>query len=391
MAASSGAQIVEDGLVFAYDMASMHSWKGKPTTNEFVSGMLNGAYGGDGTLQPGVADPFGTTANPVYLKTSKIRFGNAGGTDEGTLYNGNTYTFSIYLRWAEGYAQQASMEFDIVDRGLERFVNGVSIGTNSIHPYMTYEWQRFSVRALHDNNANYHFIDIGGYLDTGYFEWSCPQIELATNWASPYVPFSTTHQTRSNTESLLDWAGSNTITPTALTYNADNTFDLNGTTDNITTTLPITNTLPYTILMFVEPDTIPTATYRTTTPRKTPLKCNGQWNPGIWVTNTTIRSHATTQYVDDQIDWSDARPTMIGMIFNGSIVYNIFDGELLPRDVVTAYAPGTNNTLIVGGETLTNNSYNWDGKIHAVHIYNRALSAAEVKRNFEALRGRYGL
>ena len=31
------------------------------------------------------------------------------------------------------------------------------------------------------------------------------------------------------------------------------------------------------------------------------------------------------------------------------------------------------------------------GKIYAQQVYNRALSAAEVQQNFNALRGRYGI
>jgi len=33
----------------------------------------------------------------------------------------------------------------------------------------------------------------------------------------------------------------------------------------------------------------------------------------------------------------------------------------------------------------------WDGKIAVVRIYNRALSAAEIKNHFELDRGRFGV
>ena len=66
-----------------------------------------------------------------------------------------------------------------------------------------------------------------------------------------------------------------------------------------------------------------------------------------------------------------------------------------------------NGTLIQTGSSYTTNisnsstnleigrggggSYNWSGNIAQVSIYNRALSAAEVAQNYNALRGRFGI
>ena len=50
----------------------------------------------------------------------------------------------------------------------------------------------------------------------------------------------------------------------------------------------------------------------------------------------------------------------------------------------------TDNPIIrIGGNTLDSKYY--DGNIAQVSIYNRALSAAEIQQNFNALRSRYGL
>jgi len=48
-----------------------------------------------------------------------------------------------------------------------------------------------------------------------------------------------------------------------------------------------------------------------------------------------------------------------------------------------------NNSLAIGARLL--NSYEFNGNISSVQIYNRALSASEVEQNFNALRGRYGV
>ena len=47
-----------------------------------------------------------------------------------------------------------------------------------------------------------------------------------------------------------------------------------------------------------------------------------------------------------------------------------------------------------GGMTIgsyNSGAYYFNGNIAVVKVYNRALSAAEVKRNFNALRGRFGI
>ena len=46
------------------------------------------------------------------------------------------------------------------------------------------------------------------------------------------------------------------------------------------------------------------------------------------------------------------------------------------------------NNLTIGGNV---SDYMWNGSISGFSVYNRALSAAEVQQNFNALRGRYGV
>ena len=41
------------------------------------------------------------------------------------------------------------------------------------------------------------------------------------------------------------------------------------------------------------------------------------------------------------------------------------------------------------GSRHTENGYYWDGRMSIIRIYNRALTAAEVQQNYDALKGRY--
>ena len=130
------------------------------------------AYGGPGTLQSGATDPFGSTDSSVFRKNGGLlRFGEIDGTDVGTIYDGSTYTFSIYLRKVYNQEPPTSIDFDIVDRTGTRSYSG------DLANHLENNWKRFWTTATHDNNSNYHFIDVGKFGGTGVFEWCCPQIE----------------------------------------------------------------------------------------------------------------------------------------------------------------------------------------------------------------------
>jgi hypothetical protein len=62
-----------------------------------------------------------------------------------------------------------------------------------------------------------------------------------------------------------------------------------------------------------------------------------------------------------------------------------YDGIAAGTKSYTSYTlPGNTRA---GGRS----SYLWDGQIACFAIYDRALSAAEIKQNFKAQRGRFGI
>jgi len=57
-----------------------------------------------------------------------------------------------------------------------------------------------------------------------------------------------------------------------------------------------------------------------------------------------------------------------------------------------SYPLGTNSWRVgIGADVERNLMGTFNGKIGAIQLYNRALSAAEIAQNYNALRGRYGL
>lgn len=79
---------------------------------------------------------------------------------------------------------------------------------------------------------------------------------------------------------------------------------------------------------------------------------------------------------------------MVG-IYNGTNASMYINGTLVAGPTSKSWNTSANQTAQVGRQT-NGNEY-WDGNISQVTIYNRAITAAEVTQNFNALRGRYGL
>lgn len=75
-----------------------------------------------------------------------------------------------------------------------------------------------------------------------------------------------------------------------------------------------------------------------------------------------------------------------GLTFNGYL-----DGASVGSTTITNVAIGGNNSAFIGQSKFTNYKNEFKGYISSLQIYNRALSAAEITQNFNALRGRFGI
>ena len=200
------------------------------------------------------------------------------------------------------------------------------------------------------------------------------------------------------TTTLNDLVGSNTGTLTnGVTYQSINggVFDFDGVDDYISFSNVVANDNSYTILMWIKPDGLSAggsgSSRPTGTNRRTPIKGNGQWNPGIWLTSDYIRSHGATQDTDSGINCITSTWDMIGMTYDGTNVNNILGDSVQARTHVSSYGPGTPTELLAGAESASGGSHNWDGSIADVLIYDRVLTAAEIAQSYNALKSRFGL
>tara|TARA_R110001632_G_scaffold233037_1_gene376120 strand:+ start:1 stop:1197 length:1197 start_codon:yes stop_codon:yes gene_type:complete len=398
MATAGGPKIVTDGLVFGYDTnygvadnaTGTRFYPGKAVDNEFYNSGPDGTmldyvgYGGTGTARSGVLDALGTTDNIVYLKTGKLRFGPTGGDDIGTLYYGNTYTFSIYMRHVPGYTQMSGGEFDINDQS-----SGGKNYSGTLSSNMTYEWKRFSVTSTHTNSSNYHFIDIGTYQGTGVFEWCCPQIELGTI-ASPF-----TSTERSSTQSLIDLKETTDISMSNVSFDSTGQPEMDGSSDYIDlgadlavspinqgwTAEYVFNSDSAEVLQHFngcEEDTH-NAGWIALYQNKLQV-----WNrsPGGWYSGNTVFASNTWYHVA----FVQESGTSMQFYVNGVAEGGSHTTYSWNADKSAFFARYIGRYENAGGY-----SRYFNGHIPVTRLYNKGLSAAEIKQNYNTLKNRFDI
>jgi hypothetical protein len=242
-------------------------------------------------------------------------------------------------------------------------------------------------------------------LRLGGIQWETSAIQNA------YVKTTTASATRSNTQALLDLTGGNSIIATSLTYASDGTFSFNGTTNEMHPPINVSY-LSSSALEVV---------FRSTshgTGNKTIFGYShnsGYSNPTIgslFLNNNTLLASVITAsqvYRIATASTTIATNTYYHVVLNKNTSTGLLEiylnGVLSGSqtfDPVTygQWSSAGNyigaNSLDIGKSTNMTSGQGWatdyfSGVIPVAKVYNRALSATEVKQNFNALRGRYGI
>lgn len=408
MALTQSPSIVTNGLIMYYDMTNIQkSSTGAPTTN-ISTGMGIGTYLNTPSDVTSTLTQTGESyrGQPVYKQvltpitaTGVGYLTNAGNPGIGTVTGGGggaaaRFTgHSIFFKPAVG-----------------------RLGLNSSTPIYTHYsniggWQstgNFDDMGDGWYRAHVIFYSAGGGSDGKY--WAINPagatlgVPITVYWAAPFKEDrnDSTHvspyvnDTRSNTQSILDLTGNNTVTANSLTYASDGIFSFNGSNNFVTISggmnrLVGTNTVTFSAWI-----------YRTSAP--------AYWS-GI-ISNKVNVTDGICLLVNPQsrIFWQyDGGTSGVYAIDGGAIlatntwhnIVGVYDNEGLKTYLNgvlnhSASDPGKSisaagNMDITIGAQDSGPGGPFPGQISIVQIYNRALSAAEIQQNFTATRGRYGL
>ena len=394
MGSFSGPEIVTNGLVLQYDMGNtLKSWKGKPATNFLTNGHFSGGNGITQESGSNATNEIILFANPgssdyVLRQTGTSAFTEYQLNLSTQMIAGTTYVMSGWYGESVNYSSaDGSRMFHSRAYSTSGAHNatGNGIGTvleTKVVNGITWKYCYQTVTTPADyNNVFEWYLGYGGSAYTGHRYYTDLQVEIGT-FPSRFV-----NGTRSTTQALLDMTKRNTITTTSPTYNNDGSFSFNGGTERLTlssTIGPINNN--FTMSAWINSTNI-SATQNI-------LSMNGPYFMRIdgskvrfnVLTDTWLFQPGTTTLLSNTwyfltMVWNGTAGTWTGYI-NGTQEFSVSKSGTVTPTTFYGYVGYTPE----GGEQS-----NFQGQIPIVYYYNRALSAAEVRQNFNAKRGRFGI
>ncbi len=418
MGTSAGPNLISDGLVFGYDTGypivendnSTIFSKGKPTTNLVSayndnhvravtwtnSGTWDYDHNASNNIKPNVPNVDMSKCNLMHGETLTVGSQHFGCSNVGVSAS-TTYTMSVYYFQNRAGASQPYFRQSVNNNNLGNLAYNGSTNTSN---WPVNEWIRISVTVTTAANENACYLS--NYLGSqiGDQVWYCaPMVEQASH-LSPFVD-----GTRSSTQSLIDLKETTDISTSNVSFdsNAQMTFD--GTDDVIQLSTALVDNLS-TSELTVEAIVYHTSWGSTGTSR--PYIAN--WN--TWDSTTPnqrgfiLRTYGTNQYPSFWYCWGSSYSSIssntsmnlnqfhhvVGVFKKDSYAKIYLDG--VETGTTTS---GTSNNLVYDDTTGTRIGYGtintgrFVGELPIVKVYNKALSAQEVKQNFNAYRKRFGI
>lgn len=393
MSAYSGPKVSTTGTVFYYDMSNQtKSWKGKPTTNLISSQGLGYGYYAYVSGNPTDIITFDQIGNSQLCKryTISSAVNAARGAFYPTTMSASTdYAFSFYLKYNGNNVTVPSIYADASKGYPEGGANNNSFNSSSLTATLIgnnwyYCVYKFNYSSCPTSKCILAFgINTGSdstYLNNTFDVYNA-QLEVGT-FATPYI-----EGTRTDTQAIVDLTRNNTLTSTNLTYNSDNTFQWDSGVDARIQAPSSSNfafgTGDFSIECWVNPTNFGNYTHMVALPDQNTFVLKANISDGaIYFYSSAFTTYPTTGWTLVAGAWNHIVLTRVS-----SVAYCYLNGAF-----VGSKSGFTNNftsqVLNIG------NGYGseWTAKkIGIVKIYNRALTAIEIKQNFQAIRGRYGL
>jgi hypothetical protein len=352
-----------DGLVFHYDTGNtVRSYLGEPTVNLLYSA-------GATNLTNGAGDIYGRCTK-TDLGNGKYRFVNNGTgvstvrvyTNQGDLLNGATYACSVYYENLVG-----GIGIDWCDTG----ITGLNYSTN-----VSGRLGGYGTRGTYD--GPYYFLDIN-FDSGGAVTLYNPQVEYKSH-VTPFVA-----GTRSATQGLKDLTAASTINLSNVSFDANAQMTFDGTNDTVSIPSNSSNNIAGDITMELVLNR--TAGYSAAVMHK-----EQQYTLYVY-------SSGAITYADSSI-WSYSTFGAFGNLTTGTyhhlvatktggVVKIYLDGTVIINKSFGSAITQTNNTLYVGSYDGSSNYFG--GEIPVSKVYNRALTADEVARNYNAIKSRFNI
>jgi len=387
--------------VLAYDNGSSQSWKGAPTTNlidswnpETPASTMYWWYS-SGNQYFTKSNVLEDEVNGYYYADVYITTSSQSG-----YYNGQLYTGNVTLNSGSYYSISAWVW---TDRAFQLRLGMIKNGS----PYSTYitmqahqlsvGWNYVVTSTSSAMSATYtdaRFEMAFGYAPAGtHLKIYKPQVE-ALSFATPFTPTS-----RSTTQALTDWVGGQTITMLSLNnYNSTEKFSFDGTNNTDRgISIPSQNlNNSYSVEAWFKFDTGGLL-----------QGIIGDYQYGWYRFVLSTNNQIYAGHINNASGYSYNFITAPTQLSTGTYHHavHVFDENAGQRIYINGSLDASNTNSLnfllssrgpqyIGQDrnSAPSTRNNLDGTIPILRIYkNKALSASEVAKNYNALRGRFGV
>ena len=401
----------ESNLVFAYDTGDVsNSYIGEPTVNK--AGGVHLGFSGDRWAkrtdypQKG-ALPFKLLGDVYQLTNGNNYWGSAG--DFSPAYN-KTYTLSYwyYLSTDSNLSQWHNSFFGTPQAGGSEYTTVSTKSNDTISVTGTNTWRYGSVNITTSTPVNSYSYFRGTYTSGGGDNMPTGQIYIANfqlEEKSHATPFTT--GTRSATQGLLPVIGNSILDLTNMSFDSSAKMVFDGTDDYIELATNIQSGFTQASYEFI---CTPTSLPGGSSYRQLYIQENSTWmalyNYG-GVTFFGIDLNNGSGWFDNNGGYNTGARTTATITanttyhvfysWNGTSVSIYLNGNLQSTTSTLQASNGRQNVTTLGAGTTPRNIGSrgsgtfWTGNIDIVKFYNRALTAQEVRQNYQQYKTRFNL
>lgn len=368
------------------------SWLGAPTINRVTPTWTSWGIDGSGTVNIGTR----TILSDWHCRINDYNHNTRQSIYVTGLSGSTTYTFSVKFKKLEG---APTLRFQLQSYNGGTFLGAVFPTTVQLGLSDKEGWQTayYSYTTASGADRVLWFMQDGDDYTTytHSFELKEPQCEQQS-FVTPFVS-----GTRSNTQALVDLTGNNTLTLTSLTYASNGTFSFNGSNRINFTMTGSASLTAYTRIVWIKP------TASSSDMKSVMLNTIGNNSDmAVGIANGYATFHQYTNSngtgVNGDLNISGSTPIslnqtyMIAVTVDRSITTNnvkVYLNGSLDGTGSRNLGTSSSDAVILGGPASDDygGSRMFYGTVYSAKQYNRILTPVEIKQNFNAHRGRYGL
>ena len=390
----TGPHLIKDNLVFGYDTGygvadnntSTRFYPGEPTVNSLAST----AFGSSGIT-------LGSDSGGTYLETNSGTTGyNYIKVPNITVSSNETYTWSFELKSTETITQSGNKYYFDQNEHSNEFStsnDNSRVSASQVRPSSlpANEWVKFALTITMKANLtgaySYDFLNfIKPHFTSKKIYYRNMQFEHNKSHHTPFVA-----GTRSSTQSLIDLKRSTDINVATTSFDSTGQPTLDGTDD------------------YIYPNNITNGSGLTSITAEFVVKASANNKNIIKSNSNAILLHyggagfylnSTDSTTSGYLGWNSKLTGGTGVYehlvatYDGTTMKLYVNGE--STGTTRAYSAGSTgilkdlNGVTIGGNFNSSQPY-FNGDIPIAKIHNRALTAGEVKQNYNAYKNRFDI